>query len=85
MGGDTFLGVQGVTSQKQGRRAKVSLRLGKLLEWSLVAGDAINKYRMGALSIGYKGLLLTGGPFGTDTFHFYAMPTKSDSTNHFIK
>lgn len=30
-------------------------------------------------------LLLTGGPFGTDTFHFHAMPTKPDSTTRFIK
>jgi len=30
-------------------------------------------------------LLLTGGPFGTDTFLFHAMPTKPDSTTRFIK
>jgi hypothetical protein len=30
-------------------------------------------------------LLLTGRPFGTDTFRFHAMPTKPDSTNRFIK
>jgi len=30
-------------------------------------------------------LLLTGGPFGTDTFYFHAMPTKPDSTTRFIK
>ncbi len=58
----------------------------KLEHWH--SGDAGARYPTAQYSgriLNDTTLLLTGGPFGTDTFHFHAMPTKPDSTNRFIK